>query len=169
MNQDSFETQSKAIFSRLPQVEPSPYLAGRVVAHLGKKPSREVWILRWVAALSVAAVIGLTTYIQIKPSQDLLFTYEPYVIQVDFNSQELKMVQSAEITLPDGVSFVSKNEAVKSLRSMRLPVSGRKDGKLPFVLVSERSGELPVEVRMYGENDELIQTKTLTLHFGKKG
>lgn len=150
-------------------MEPSPYFAARVAARSKAGASRELVIWRWVAALSVAAVVALTSYIQLQPKHDLLYTYEPYVIQVDFNESELKLADSAEIELPDGVSFVSKNEAVKSMRSLRLPVSARKDGKLPFVLVSERSGMLPVQVRMYGANDELIATKTLTLRFERKG
>lgn len=169
MSQDQFESQSKAIFSRLPEAQPSPYFAARVAARAGSGNSRELMVWRWVAALSVAAVVALTSYIQFQPKQDLLYTYEPYVIQVDFNESELKLADSAEIELPDGVSFVSKNEAVKSLRSLRLPVAERKDGKLPFVLVSEREGSMALQVRMYNADDELIQTKTLTLHFGKKG
>ncbi len=166
---DQFEAKSKAIFSKLPQAEPSAFFAARVAARAVKGTSREVWIWRWIAALSVAAVVGLTSYIQLQPKQDLLFTYEPYVIQVDFNESEILLVDSAEIELPEGVAFVSKNEAVKSLKTLRLPVTDRAKGRLPFVVVSERAGAIPLQVKMYNANNELIQTKTLTLHFGKKG
>jgi len=169
VSHDQFESQSKAIFSRLPEAQPSPYFAARVAARAGSGKSRELMVWRWVAALSIAAVIALTSYIQLQPKQDVLYTFQPYTIQVDFNESEIKLADSAEIELPEGVSFVSKNEAVKSLRSLRLPVGGRKDGKLPFVLVSEREGSMDLQVRMYNSADELIQTKTLTLHFGKKG
>lgn len=169
MKRDDFDNQSKAIFAQLPEAKPSPYFAARVAARAKTSPNRELTLWRWVAALSITVVIALGSYIQFKPQQDLLYTYEPYVIQVDFNAAELKLAESAEIELPDGVSFVSKNDAIKALRSMRLKVNGRKDGKLPFVLVSEREGSLALRVRMYNAEDELVQTKTLTLNFGKKG
>ena len=169
MSQDQFETKSKAIFSRLPQAEPSAFFAARVSARATKGTSREVWLWRWVAAVSLAAVIGLTSYIQLQPKQDLLFTYEPYVIQVDFNESEILLVDSAEIELPEGVTFVSKNQAVKNMKSLRLPLSARSRGRLPFVVISERAGDIPLQVKMYNADDELIHTKTLTLHFEKKG
>lgn len=168
MSQDQFEQQSKAIFQRLPEVEPSAFFAAKISARIQPK-SREIMIWRWVAALSVAAVIGLTSYIQLQPKQDLLYTFEPYVMQVDFNEAELKLVESAEIQLPEGVTFVSKNEAVTAMRSLKLPISGTKNGKLPFVLMSKLPGTLPVEVKMYDAGDNLIQTKTLTLNFGFRG
>ncbi len=165
---DQFETQSKAIFKSLPQAEPSPYLAARITAKSGIGRSRELVIMRWIAAVSFTAVVALVSFIQIQPKADVLYTYQPYVIQVDFNQEEIKLVESAEVELPEGVNFVSKNEAVKSLRSLRLPVANVKDGKLPFVVVSERSGRIPLMIRMYNANDELVQTKTLTLQFGGK-
>lgn len=168
MSFDQFETQSKAIFKSLPQAEPSPFFAARVAARSGIGRSRELMLMRWIAAVSFTAVVALVFFIQLQPKPDVLFTYQPYVIQVDFNPEEIKLVESAEVELPEGVSFVSKNEVVKSLRSLRLPVANVKDGKLPFVVVSERSGSVPLIVRMYNASDELVQTKTLTLQFGGK-
>lgn len=168
MQIDSFETQTKAIFKALPEMEPSPYFAARVAAKSAGSKSKELIVMRWVAALSLAAVVALVTFIQVQPKPDVLFTYQPYVIQVDFNAQEMKLADSAEVELPKGVSFVSKNEAVKSLRTLRLPVAHVKNGKLPFVVVSERSGSIPLLIRVYNANDELVQTKTLTLQFGGK-
>lgn len=168
MQFDQFENQTKAIFKALPDVEPSPYFAARVAAKSGVGRSKELILMRWVAAMSFAAVVALVAFIQTQPKQDVLYTYQPYVIQVDFTESEIKMVESAEVELPDGVTFVSKNQAVKSLRSLRLPVANVKDGKLPFVVVSERSGNIPLMIRMYNANDELVQTKTLTLQFGGK-
>lgn len=168
MSFDQFESKSKAAFKSLPDVEPSPYFAARVAAKSGIGRSRELVVMRWLAAISFTAVIALVSYIQLQPKPDVLFTYQPYVIQVDFNPEEILLVESAEVELPDGVRFVSKNEAVKSMRSLRLPLSGVKNGKLPFVVVSERSGRIPLMIRMYDENDVLVQTKTMTLEFGGK-
>lgn len=169
MSSDQFESQSKAIFKGLPAAAPSPFFAARVVANLKPKASRELTLWRWVAALSLAAVVGLATYMQMQTKHDLLYTFEPYVMQVDFNASELKLVESAEIQLPEGVTFVSKNESIKSLRSLKLPISGTKNGKLPFVLMSNRTGELPVEIKMYDAQDALIQTKTVILNFEARG
>lgn len=168
MTIDSNEAKSKEIFSRIPATDPSAYFAARVAARASEKPAREVVLWRWIAACSMAAVVALVTYIQFQPKQDVLYTYEPYVIQVDFTEQEIKLVESAEINLPEGVSFVSKNHAVKELRSLKLPVDA-KSGRLPFVVVSELAGSVPLEIRMYNSQDQLIDTKTLTLHFGRKG
>ncbi len=166
MQSDQFENQTKAIFKALPDIEPSPFFAARVAAKIGAGRPKELILMRWVAAVSFTAVVALVSFIQFQPKQDVLFTYQPYVIQVDFNAEEIKLVESAEVELPEGVSFVSKNEAVKSLRSLRLPVANVKNGKLPFVVVSMRSGNVPLQIRMYNSNDELVQTKTLTLQFG---
>lgn len=168
MSYDQNEQKSKEIFSQVSAAEPSSFFAARVTARATSKPAREVVLWRWIAACSLAAVLALVTYIQVQPKQDLLFTYEPYVIQVDFTEQEIKLVESAEVTLPEGVSFVSKNKAVKELRSLKLPVDTQ-TGRLPFVVVSELSGSVPLQIRMYNSQDELIDTKTLTLHFGRKG
>lgn len=168
MSFDQFESQSKAIFKSLPDVEASPFFAAKVVAHSGVGRSRELVVMRWLAAVSFTAVVALVSYIQLQPKPDVLFTYQPYVIQVDFNPEEVLLVDSAEVELPEGVSFVSKNEAIKAMRSLRLPLTNIKDGKLPFVVVSQRSGRLPLMIRMYNENDELVQTKTMTLEFGGK-
>lgn len=164
---DQNETKSREIFRQVGDLQPSAFFAARVSTK-AMQPSREVWFLRLVSALSVAAVIGLSSYIYLQSQKDVLVTYEPYVIQVDFNSRELKMAASAEVSLPDGIRFASRNEKIQSLRSLRLPVSQDKQGRLPFVVVSERDGHFPLEVKMYDGNDQLIGTKTITLHFEKK-
>ena len=163
---DQNETQSKEIFRQVGDVQPGTFFAARVAAK-AKSPSREVWLLRLVTAFSLAAVIGLSSYIYMQSQKDVLVAYEPYVIQVDFNSKELKLAASAEVALPEGINFVSKNEAVKSLRTLKLPVSQEKRGRLPFVVVSERDGHFPLEIKMFDSNDQLIGTKTITLHFEK--
>lgn len=173
MDQVQLETESKAIFSRVEKAVPPPFLAGRVLARAleRKRTSLEVVVLRWVAGLSFVAVLGLVTHLQMNKSagKEILFASQPYVIHVDLNDAELKLAQSAEVELPEGVSFVSKNKVVKELRRLKLPVSQVKEGRsrLPFVVLSDREGTMPLQVRIYDENDELIQTRTLTLHFAK--
>lgn len=151
-------------------MEPSPYFAARVAAQTGAVKSKELIFMRWIAAVSFSAVVALVAYIQLSPKPDVLFTYQPYVIQVDFNADEIKLADSAEVELPEGVRFESKNESVKALRSLRLPLTNVKDGKLPFVVVSEREGQIPLRILMYNSDNQLVQTKTLTLNFdGKQG
>lgn len=177
MDQPRIETESKAIFSRVEMVVPPPFLAGRTLARAleSKRTSKEVLVWRWVASLSFFALVGWITFTQFQPSKsnEALFAYQPYVIHVDLNENDLKFAQSAEVELPEGVNFVSKDEVVKSMRKLKLPISASQAGRsrLPFVVLADRTGKLPLQVHIYDSDDRLIETKTLTLTFaeGKKG
>ncbi|MGE4131517.1 MAG: hypothetical protein AB7F86_07745 [Bdellovibrionales bacterium] len=168
------EAKVKEVLGRVPEQGPSPFFAARVVARagLGEKSSaaKEVWIWKWIAGISLTAALALVVALKVQsPStpQEMLFTYQPYVIQVDFEAEDTGLVASAEVILPEGVSFVSKNKVVRSLRQLRLPISDLKDGKLPFVLVAEKEGEFAVLVKMYGESDEVVRTKVMNFHFAQ--
>lgn len=165
---DQFETQSKGIFKALPEVEPAPFFASRVLARLESPKSREVLIWRWVGALSLMVVLAMFIYIQKRPSSEVLFTYQPYVIQVDFNDKELALVATAEVELPEGVYFVSKNQVVRTAQRLRLPVTKLKQGRLPFVVVAEQSGSKTVQVRIYGTDEKLLNVKTVNIQFNEQ-
>jgi len=169
LDQVELEKKSKAIFSRVETGLPPMFLAGRVLARTQerKRITQEMWLWRWVACLSFFAFVGVVAFHQYQPKSETLFAFQPYVIHVDLDEADMKLAESAEVELPEGVSFVSKNQVVKSMRSLRLPVSAVKDGRsrLPFVVLSERSGSMPLQVRIYNSDDQLIQTKTLTLNF----
>ena len=167
MDPKHLETQSKEVFGRLNTVEAPPYLARRVVARSQERSRtvREVRVWRWVAALSVTAVLAITVALRTQHKAETFYTMKPYVLQVGL--EDLRLADSAEIDLPDGLTFVSANEDIQTARTLRLPVSLNKEGKprLPFVVRSEKSGQAAVQVRIYDSEDRLIQTKTLNLSF----
>lgn len=172
MDQQNLEQKSKQVFQGLAPIEPSPYFSARVLAHTPEsgRLRKEVLFWRWVGALSVTAMICLTVYsgflkTQSEPSKALL-AFKPYVIHVDLDQSEVLMASSAELVLPEGLSFYSKDDEVKALRSLKLPLTSKKQGgRLPFVVVSSRAGHLPLQVRLYDENDRLIETKTMNVEF----
>jgi hypothetical protein len=163
-----YEIKSKAIFKALPAVDASPYLAGRVLALHQERQShrKQVLLWRWVAAFSFTVLVAFVSVMQLPSHKEALFAYQPYVIHVNLDEQELKMAASAEVELPAGVSFVSMSAEVQALRSLKLAVDGHEGrSRLPFVVKSDRTGTMPLQVRIYDSNDKLLQTKTLTLHF----
>lgn len=169
MDQSQSENQIRQIFQRLPQVEPSPYMAGRIVTQVQalRRSRRQLWIWRWVAAASLTALIAVVTVNKQQSAHEALYASQPYVIHVNFDDNEVKLAASAEIELPDGVSFVSRDSEIQALRRMKLPVNAEGAGRnrLPFVVKSDRTGDLALQVHIYDAQDNLIQTKTLTLHF----
>jgi hypothetical protein len=169
LDPNQFETQSKAIFKRLEAVEAPPYLARRVVAKAQerKRGFREIHVWRWVAALSFTAAIALTVVLNQRPKEEQLFALKPYVIHVNLEQADMQLADSAEVELPDGVTFVSKNEEIKTARKLRLPVTqqSKDHSRLPFVVLSEHAGTVAVTVRIFDANDQLIRTKTLNLNF----
>jgi hypothetical protein len=103
---------------------------------------------------------------QFPSHKEALFAYQPYVIHVSLDEDEVKLAASAEVELPPGVTFVSKSAEIQALRSLKLPVEAQEGrSRLPFVVKSDRAGTLPLKFRIYDSNDKLLQTKTLTLHF----
>jgi hypothetical protein len=175
LDSTQFEKQSRELFRSLKPVEPPPYFAARVVArtHEQRQSRKQILFWRWIATFSFAAVVGLTVYMQTRQVAEPLIAFKPYVIHVDLDQSEILLAASAELELPDGVSFVAKDEEIKALRNLRLPIQPAQKGRnrLPFVIVSERTGKLPLRVRLYDENNNLIQTKTMDLMFitGEKG
>lgn len=169
MDTNQFETESKAVFARLPKLEPSPYLAGRILA-VSREHQRTRTQLRWwrlVATVSVTAMICLAIGLRVQKKETTLLAFQPYVIHVTLDEAEVKLAASAEIELPEGVHFVSKDEEIKNLRRLKLPVGEMGEGRsrLPFVVSSDREGSMPLQVRIFNSQDQVIQTKTLTLHF----
>lgn len=167
MNPNQLESQSKAIFQRLGPVDAPPYLARRVAARAQERTRtvREVRVWRWVAALSITAVLAITAVFRLQPKEQVFYTMKPYVMQIGL--EDVQLADSAEIDLPDGLRFVSSNEDIQAARSLRLPVTINKEGKsrLPFVVRSEKSGQASLQVRIYDSEDNLITTKTLNLNF----
>lgn len=172
MEQQNLEKQSKTVFQGLPQVEPSPFFAARVVARTQESSGlrKEVLFWRWVGALSVTAMICLTVYTNFAKnkveSSAALLAFKPYVINVDLDQSEILTAATAELILPEGLEFYSKNQDVKSLRSLRLPMpSKQQGGRLPFVVVSSRSGSMPLKIHFYDQDGQLIQTKMMNVEF----
>lgn len=163
---DQQEQQSQKIFRSIGPVQAPPYMVTRVMAELKQPNRRELWVWRALTATAFAAVVALVGYIQLHaPSQSVFFTSQPYVIQMDVSEFDQAVAVSAEIELPDGVNFVSKSVAVHELRSLRMPLANVKNGKLPFVLVSERAGSMLVKVRLYDSADKLLAEKQMLLEF----
>lgn len=172
------EKQSREIFGRLSQdIQPSPFLAGRVTALALERRRVQQQLMWWrrLALISVSTVAILVAVVAVRPSspsfapaKEELFALQPYVIHVNLAEAGAEMAASAEVELPDGVQFVAKDEQIKSLRRLKLPVAavdGSQRTRLPFVVRSERTGQLALQVRLYDANDKLIQSKTLTLNF----
>ena len=168
------EADSKAIFARVRAQEPSPFMKRRILANLDKEPRKgfsEVWFWRFVSgvSLTVAAMAMIFNMRQVQQQDDAgLVAMKPYVIHVDLSGQPLEQARIAQIELPEGVHFVSKKHPeVSKMRSMRMPVPAASSGRsrLPFVVSSDRPGTQEVVLKILDENDQVIQTRTLTVSF----
>lgn len=171
------EQQLNTLFSQLREmeVEASPYLKTRVLAHLDeqKKIRRSLLFWKLLSAGSVMSVVivgflALGLY-QKAPSDGV--TKQAYVIHLDFNQADKNLVAHAEVELPQDVHFVSSNKAIQEERKLKLPVQVKEAGrgKLPFVVTSEFSGEKEIKVRLLNEKDELVREQVLKLKFAKQG
>jgi hypothetical protein len=166
---NELENQSRLFFQGLKPVQPSPYFAARVAANLKsrKQATRQLRLWKWLSALSFTAVIGLVIMLTSRPKPDVLFAYQPYVIQVKLDESDIQLASRAEVELPEGVNFVSRNQVVRSLRSLSLPLHSKRTGihKLPFVILSTKAGSFAVRIRLYDSSKHLIDTKTMNLRF----
>ena len=167
------EADSKAIFARVRQQEPSPFMKRRILANLDKEPRKrfsEVWFWRFVSgvSLTVAAMAMIFNMRSVQQDENSLVAMKPYVIHVDLTGQPLEQARIAEVELPEGVHFVSKKHPeVSKMRKMRLPVPAATEGRsrLPFVVSSDRPGTQEVVLKILDENDQVIQTRRLTVNF----
>jgi len=169
--------QLSAIFAqvRAAEVEVSPYLKTRVLAHIlqGRKQSGSLFFWKALALGSFFSVLflGILSFNLYQKTHADGITQQAYVIHIDFDQADKDIVATAEIELPDDVHFVSSKKEIREERKLSLPVdvkmAGR--GKLPFVVSSDFSGEKEIKVRLLNENDQLIREQVLKLKFAKQG
>ena len=165
------------LFAKLRQsdVTPSRDLITPVAAALSSAPQKMIWnpVRFWqmVSGLSVAAVFGLIFYanfLQQQIQHDGL-TSQAYVIQIDFNQNDIANVVHAEVILPAGVNFVNSKGQALNQTSMKLPLSVKHtgSGRLPFVVSSNQQGSQTLTVRLLNSKNELVREQNLKFKFAK--
>jgi hypothetical protein len=173
---DPNEQTAKKVLGTLKEVEPSAFFAARVVSRtetqtetLGSQNS-QLYFWKWLAAVSFSAALALAIFVQMRPTADTLVAFQPYVIHMDLNEIDMEQAASVEIELPEGVHFVSKNEEIKSAHRLELPLSSLQPGRsrLPFVVLSERTGKMPLQIHIYNADAKLVQSKTMMLTFAQE-
>lgn len=168
---DSNELKIKEILGRLKPVEPSPFFASRVVARAqdSEKSLSQLRFWKWFGTASFTVALAMAVFVKTRPQVDALVAFKPYVIHMDLNEIDMKQAASVEVELPEGVHFVSKNEEIQAAHKLQLPLSAMQPGRsrLPFVVLSERVGQLPLQIHIYNADDKLVQSKTMMLTFSQ--
>lgn len=155
------------------QIEPSPYLKTRVLAHVKEAQNHQKTLRFWkflsASSFAVMLLIGVYTYKAFNLNENNAITNQAYVIHVDFNQEDLSKVAKAEITLPDDVNFMSAKGKLSTLRSLTLPITVKNLGrsKLPFVVSSAVDGEKNIQIRLLDLNNNLIREQNLKFKFAK--
>jgi len=156
------------------QIEPSPYMKTRVLAHWREsRTSRGLMFWKMLSGVSLTAVLvlGFVSFQLMQQKKSDGVTQQAYVIHIDFNQGDREMVAQAEVELPEHVHFVSSNKSIRDEKKLTLPVDvkalGR--GKLPFVVASDVSGEQSIRVRLLNEKNELVREQVMKLRFAKQG
>lgn len=159
--------------ARQVHVAAPPFLKTRVMAHIAETQGlqRKIWFWRALSSFAVLALVVVVSlqYISKIPAPANALASQTYVIHVDFNETDKEIVAQAEIELPDGVHFVSKNPAAKELRRLKLPIAIDAAGraKLPFVLQSDRAGEKAIVLRLLDREDRLVRNQVLQFRFAQ--
>lgn len=171
------ELQIESIFARLKglEIEASPYLKTKVLAHLNEEKKHKSSLLFWkllsVGSLCSLILLGFISVDLFQNSHSDGAIKQAYVIHIDFNQSDKEQVVRAEVELPSDVHFASSNNTIREERKLKLPVAVKSlgKGKLPFVVTSDSSGEKQIKVRLLNENDELVREQILKLKFAKQG
>ena len=178
MSEESKKNQHfETLFQKLQQLEltPSKDLITPVLVRLKKVPleKQRLSIRFWqlFSGLAVATVFGLIVYTNFlfqQIRQDGL-TSQAYVIQIDFNQNDIMNVAQAEIILPTGVNFVNSQGQALKQTSLKLPLSVKQTGRgrLPFVVSSDRQGQQTLTVRLLNSKNELVREQNLNFKFAK--
>ena len=176
-NNLSDELKTQMVFNKLrsQQLEPSPYMKTRVLAHVkeGQKLQKTIrfWQLFSATSFSVMLLIGLYAFNFVKTVSADAAIQQAYVIHVEFDQDDMSRVARAEVVLPENVHFMSKKGMVKDRQSLTLPVQIKNAGraKLPFVVASSVEGEQNIKVRLLDENNVLVREQVLKFKFAKTG
>lgn len=157
-------------------VEPSPYLMPRTLAHMDFRSLYQRKIIFW-RSLSVFFSVVLMVFVFYSPlffhkwGETEKVINQAYVLHVDF-SQETRETRIAqvEISLPHGLSFVSHQHVVADLKNLRLPFSPDNKGKvrLPFVVQSSTQGSKWIYLKFLDEDNELVKEKKIKVSFAKE-
>ena len=159
------------LFERARQapLEPPPYMATRVVAALrAQRGGRGLWFWKALSFSSLAVTLVLSWVVFQSPgAQFEAQIHNPYVVRVELNELSEKQHIEAEIVLPDGVEFYSKNHPqLAEQRSLRL-VWNQETGKpfLPFVIKGAENGKKQILVKFFDENNKLISSRQIGIEF----
>jgi len=156
----------------------SPYLKTRVLAELRDRKQDSILskIKLWkrIALVSTSLCLGLTLFSFYKqtPNEQMLQASIniPYMVKLSINEFQGKF-ESAEISVPDGVTFYSKSyPAIQKQRILELEWEnslGR--SHLIFVVKGMELGEKKVKVKFYDSQGALISEKTLKIDFRTRG
>lgn len=168
--------QIKSLFAaaEATELDPSPYMRTRILANLrdeeeSRWPRTRVWKFFTVMSAFAFLIMTAHSYSLMNKIESNGAAMESYVIHVNFNENDLTRVTKAEVVLPDGVKFVSKNGNIADKKVLRLPIDiksiGR--GKLPFVVTASTDGEKQITVRLLNDDNEVIRDQVLKFKFAK--
>lgn len=167
----------KALFGRASSLplEPSPFLATRVLAEV-KARSREKRKLRFWQALSGSLAVSFAiAFVLLKPaaSPDGLEAgiNKPHVVMVKVQEASRAQIASAEVELPDDVYFYSETfPGLKERRELKIAWSQETDKPyFPFVVKSDHTGTKLVKVRFRDRSGGVLLENNIQIHFVKAG
>ena len=171
------ELKTKSVFAKLNsvQLDPSPYMKTRILAHVKEAQKMQKTIRFWqffsASSFSIMLLIGLYALNSLNKINPDAVAQQAYVIHVEFDQDDMSRVARAEVVLPENVHFMSKKGMVKDRQSLTLPVQIKTAGraKLPFVVASSVEGEQNIRVRLLDENNVLVREQVLKFKFAKTG
>jgi hypothetical protein len=167
------EKQLQSLFARARElpVPQDPFLSTRVLAEYrarSRGPARpSFW--KWLALVSTACSLVLITrnyYL----SQGFVYSAavnQAIAVRVEIEDLKHFDIAHAEIELPDGVHFYSKQHpevfSEKSVTVAWNQGSGRT--RFPIVIKSDISGKKTVRVSFFDSNDKLVATRDVEIRF----
>ncbi|MCB0384520.1 MAG: hypothetical protein KDD43_03935 [Bdellovibrionales bacterium] len=159
------------LFERARQapLDPPPYMGTRVVAALRSRGQKKrLWFWQALSFTSLGATLCLAWILFQAPGAQFEAQVDnPYVVRVELNELSEQQYVEAEIVLPQGVEFYSKNHPeLSAQRTLRL-VWNQETGKpfLPFVIKGAEDGKKQILVKFFDESNRMISSRQIAIEF----
>lgn len=182
-NQNAYKDQASfdAIKSlKSISVEPSPYLAKRVLRNLEAQPAAKNSIaaffsqFKLLPSVSVALATLVITFgvfkLVNKNAAETIQAYalgQAYVIRMDIRPLPNSEIAYAEISLPDeNVQFASQKYDIKSQKKLVVSWDSMVEKQyMPIVVQGVKAGSSKVIVNFYDSDRNLVTSKEISLYF----
>ncbi|MEQ1877154.1 MAG: hypothetical protein ABL958_10940 [Bdellovibrionia bacterium] len=156
--------------ARQMDLQPSPYMKTRILAELRDRKSRTQSVSLWkrvAVACSAMAAVALIWTSMSKSTAFEAVVNQPYVVKVEMAELQKELIATAEIALPDGVTFYSENyPELREKRNLELAWNGDlKQAVLPFVINGGHKGLKEVKVRFFSADKKVVAERVLKIDF----